>query len=801
MSVAYRQPPRLGENTHLVPYGAYAPPPLFQPPSTGIEESEGIPWARYIEALRRHALLILAIVAVGTSLGLFAVRRVQPVYDVQSTVWIASGLSPQSGPIRPQQLLPATSWIELLRSYSIVEPVVRKLRLNIHHKPADSVFFSGFESLPSLRPGSYVLTTKADGGYVLADAKGATVERGLLGDSIGRKVGFAWAPERRLFGTAHILNFSVSTPRTTSIALLSSLHSALPEDGQFLTITLSGSDPNQAASTLNALVEQFVSSSGELKKRHLLEFKKVLSDQLALAESQLRASESQLERFRVATITLPSAGTGVSSAAQVGGAAPVSGYFQQRSALDDITSQRLALEQMLASARGGPLNPQTFLMLPPAVLANTPQLRAAIDELSSRQAAMRTEQQFLTDANPRIKQLSETVRVLQYETLPQIVQNVLGALRTRERSLNERLDSQSSELRGIPARMIEDARLARQVAASENLYGVLKARYEEVSLAEAQTTPDLSVLDYAVAPTHPNTNDAPRLLLLAIVASVAVAAAIALFHDRTDRRFRYPEQATHDLGLTIAGTVPHLRSKRSGDVNVELMSQVVESFRTLRLAVQYEFPANNPVVLAVSSPGSNDGKSLVSSNLALAFASAGHRTLLIDGDVRRGTLHGTFDLQVTPGLVEYLSNGLGVDAVVRPTATANLFVVPRGARANRAPELLVSNRMTALIQTARQDFDVVIIDSPPFIAGVDAYALAAAAGNILVVLRQGLSDRKLAAAKLTIVDRLPIRFLGAVINGVPAGGMYRYYGSDYAQPGTVSAGGSVATSRGVVVGA
>jgi capsular exopolysaccharide synthesis family protein len=232
------------------------------------------------------------------------------------------------------------------------------------------------------------------------------------------------------------------------------------------------------------------------------------------------------------------------------------------------------------------------------------------------------------------------------------------------------------------------------------------------------------------------------------------------------------------------------------------MSQVVESFRTLRLAIRYECPPNAPVVLAVSSPSSNDGKSLVSSNLALAFASAGNRTLLIDGDVRRGTLHSTFDTQVTPGLVDYLSNGVGIDTVVRSTSSENLFLLPRGTRASRAPELLVSDRMSALIQAARQKFDVVIIDSPPFVAGVDAYALAAAAGNILVVLRQGMSDRKLAAIKLAIADRLPIRFLGAVINGVSSGGMYRYYGTNYSGGAAAAHSiGSLATPRGLVVGA
>jgi len=133
---------------------------------------------------------------------------------------------------------------------------------------------------------------------------------------------------------------------------------------------------------------------------------------------------------------------------------------------------------MIAEANGGPLNPQGFLQLP-AILNNAPLLRSAIEELSSRQATLRSEQQYLTDANPRIKQLKEAVRVLEQETIPGIARNVLMALRAREPELNTLINQQSQELRGIPFRATEEARLMRQVAASENLYSSLKARYEE----------------------------------------------------------------------------------------------------------------------------------------------------------------------------------------------------------------------------------------------------------------------------------------------------------------------------------
>lgn len=757
---------------------------------------------RYLDVLTRHWLLIVTVTIGGSALGYVASKRVRPIYEAETTVWInnSNQSAQQTGPIRAQQLLPSQSWMELLRSFAIVDPIVRDLRLNVTPRNAgDSLFFRGFDSAPNVRPGAYVLRVDSSGArYSIADVKGLVVDRGLVGDSVGRSVGFFWLPDRQLLVPGRKLAFSVTTVRGMSQALLAQMHASLPDQGQFLRLALTGSDPRRVARTVNAWADELVRSSGELKARHLLEFKKTLEDQLSVAAVQLTASENALEQFRVHAITLPSAGSpSVAGAVQTDPI--VSNYFQQKVALDEVRSERAALESMLAEAKGGPLNPQAFLQLP-AILNSTPQLRAAIDELSSRQASLRTEQQYLTDANPRIKQLAEAVRVLQQETIPGIAKGVLGALRAREPELGNRIAAQSEQLREIPARATEEMRLVRQVVASENLYNSLKARYEEVSMAEAQTLPDLSVLDVAAAPQYPNSNDATRLQLLAVLASLGLAIGIALLHDRLDRRVRYPEHATKELGLPIAATVPRFRPNRGGSFQLDTISQAVESFRTLRLSLRYDFAGDTPVVLGVSSPAAGDGKSLVSSNLALAFASSGSRTLLIDGDVRRGTLHSTFEVPVTPGLVEYLKGSAGLDAIVKSTSSENLFVIPRGSRHVRAPELLVSDLMGALVLTMRRQFDVVIIDSPPLVAGIDAYALGAAAGAMLIVLRPGVTDRKLAAAKLEIVDRLPIRILGTVLNGVPDTGLYKYYGSDYAYTGAGQMS-DVATPTGLVLGA
>ena len=132
-----------------------------------MQEPEGIPWGRYYDVIKRHSLLILALAAAGSTLGLFAVRSVKPVYDTQVTVWINSGTAQQTGPIRAGQLLPQTSWVDLLRSFAIVDSVVSSLRLNVFYtQPTDSALVQNLESAPGLRPGTYVLRVTANDGQL-----------------------------------------------------------------------------------------------------------------------------------------------------------------------------------------------------------------------------------------------------------------------------------------------------------------------------------------------------------------------------------------------------------------------------------------------------------------------------------------------------------------------------------------------------------------------------------------------------------------------------------------------------------
>jgi len=218
----------------------------------GFAEPEGIPWSRYIDAIWRHSPLILMVALLGSGVGLYAARWVTPVYDADATIWINTtpNGAQQAGPIRQQQLLSSASWVELLRSFAIVDPIVRELKLNISYKqPSDSVLFRNFDWTPSARSGAYALKVDASGrSYVLSTAKGTVLERGAVGDSVGRKIGLSWLPDKRFLGPGRTIGFGVATPRSASVALVGAVHPLLPEDGQFLKITLSGAEPRRPRS-------------------------------------------------------------------------------------------------------------------------------------------------------------------------------------------------------------------------------------------------------------------------------------------------------------------------------------------------------------------------------------------------------------------------------------------------------------------------------------------------------------------------------------------------------------------------
>ena len=184
----------------------------------------------------------------------------------------------------------------------------------------------------------------------------------------------------------------------------------------------------------------------------------------------------------------------------------------------------------------------------------------------------------------------------------------------------------------------------------KNLYMTMDKEYEAKSLAAMNSLPDVTIIDRALPTAKPIRNTIVMLIGGGIFGSLALGIILALLLDLMDHRFRYPEQITHELKLEVLGALPKVPSPGDADKDPEAVLQSVEAFRGLRMNLHHAFNAP-PVMLTITSPGAGDGKSMVASNLALSFAEAGYRTLLIDGDIRRGKLHSVFWPRTAAGFV------------------------------------------------------------------------------------------------------------------------------------------------------
>ena len=756
----------------------------------GNEGTYGIPSHpidRPLAAVRRYKWLVFAVFALAAVGGFLATRLITPEYQVRATVWVQSPNSnggDRTGPIRSAELLSSSpAWIELFRSYRIVDEVVRRLTLYLTPEvEADAHLFAGFSLRDRFLPGKYeLLIDPAKRRWELRDQAGQLVERGAATDSVGARVGFQWRlPDSAFSGAERSVRFTVATPRETALRLLEHLEPRLAEGSNFLWLSYSDRNAQSAATTLNTWLDEYVRVAADLKKRNMVEFANILEGQLRFAEKATQDAETAYQSFRVNTITLPTEAGPIAAGASGSGAADrdpaVQSFFDQKIQYDNLRNDREALQKVLAGAASG-ATPYEGLLLIPSV-AQSPgaeALREAFRSLYETQARLRVERQNYTDEYPTVKQLVASVDVLQRQTIPHLADRLLVQLREREMDYQRRIQGASRELQQIPPRTIEEMRLHRAVTVAEGLYTNLKNRYAEARLAEASASPDISVLDTAVAPQQPNKNKAGYFFLMSLAAGLAGAVALALLLDRLDRKFRYSEQAISELGLAIAGAVPRIPKRGISAANADQASQIVEAFRTLRMHVMHTLPPSRQTAVAVTSAAPGDGKSLVAANLALSFAEAGLRTILVDGDTRRGTLHRTFNQDAADGLTEYLMGTIDERRAVRATSHPSLWFISCGRRHARSPELLGTPRIKHLVDSLSRGYDVVIFDTPPLAAGIDAYAISAAAGSVLMVIRLGETERRLAAMKLAVLDRLPVELLGTVLNGVQLEGEFKYY--------------------------
>ena len=742
----------------LAAAGVAPPPPQ--------EQSD---WQRYLNSVMRHKWLVLAVTLVGTAIGIVATRFLDPRYTAKAILWVDVALGRERG-AQSDQILDSRGWEELVVSNAVLDTVVRARHLFLHPQtPADAAVLTGFDITDRVAPGAYrVVVDKAGRAYRLELEDGTVVERGRVGQPVGENVGFDWTPTAAALKPGSTITFKVSAITDASASLASSLKTRLDPDGNFLRLQLKGTNAADAAATLNAVSARVVAVESDMKRRKFQELESVMSDQYDHAKQALDQADEALRAFRSRTWDRPL----ITQTPGGGLAVEGSGTAQQlREQNDQRRRDRQMLETYAARATTGSVSVELWNSIP--AVQNSEYMKGALADLAKKQSDLRAARLQYTDSAAPVRQLQSDLAMLEHQQIPSLARVLARDVGEVVAVQQPRADTALGQIRAAPNLALEQDRLTRDQRMAADQFASIDREYQTAKLGLVSSLPDVRVLDPAVEPRRPAADFGPLLIMLAAMASFGLAVMIVTVRDKMDPKVRYPEQITGRMQLQILGAVPHV-SWRLG-ANGDGPAQVIEALRGLRLRVLHAHSGDGPLTVTITSPGIGDGKSFVSLNLALSFADAGYRTLLVDGDTRRGVQHKALKTPSTPGLTDVVAGRVQLDAALRQTSYPGLTFLSSGTRMQRAPERLLSQNMRDLMEKLRTLYDVVIVDSPPLGAGADPLVLGTLTENLLLVLRTGQSDINLASTKLEVLSALPVRVIGAVLNDVRSSGVYRYY--------------------------
>jgi len=743
------------------------------------EDEEGLDLRRVFAAIARRKLLVFVCLLLGAAASVVAWNIVPVSYTARGVLSVDVETGPNSGgvtPIQQPELFETTAYLELFETSAVLLPVVLDRRMYLSTPPENRPFFEtlGLDEERGFVPGNYTVTVLPEGGWQLEHATLGVVGSGAFGEPMGEEVGLVFTPARGDLADGAEIEFTLRPPFEVERSLAESLVKSTTGRGNFIDVTYSGVNPERITEVLNAVLENHISVATQLNRSRLDELQIALEEQLVAAETRLANAERALEDFRVETVVLPSdQATPIAPGLEMTRDPVFGNFFQMQTNLEEVRRDRSRISEVLQALPDTTLPVESLESIPSAAASR--ELQQVLDEVVTLRSDLRLLRGRYSDDYPPTQEVLARLRTLSEEAVPRILAGIVRELDTQEAQLEALIADASSELSEIPVRSIRETQLRRDVLTQENIYNDLRSRVENARLAAtASAVADVRILDRAVVPTEPS--DDTRFLYAGgmLLGGLLLGIGGALLLDRTDGRVRYPTQVDGEIGLNILGNIPRVQNPGRFGHKDDNHAAVLESFRELRIATSFAFGSAGPLTLAITSPSAGEGKTFVSVNLAYAFAELGRRTILIDGDTRRGDAHRMLGIERTPGLTDYLPNG-AADEVIRSTSHEFLSYIPSGSRAGNTPELLASNRMAQFLGALKRAYDVVIVDCPPLTGGGDALVLSNLTGNMAMVLRSGTTDRKLAADRVEALSRFPFRILGAILNDTAPDGFYGYY--------------------------
>jgi exopolysaccharide transport family protein len=576
----------------------------------------------------------------------------------------------------------------------------------------------------------------------------------------------------------------------------SNLRVTLIPNTRVMEIHYHSTDPQLAASAVNTLAATYVEQNFKTKFESTMQASDWLSKQLVDLQMKVETSQEKLVRYQ--------------KEHEILGTDEKQNIITQK--LDELNKEMTMAEsdRMQKEAIYRQTQSNDPVAIAAAIISDSPGAgsgSALLDKLREQQATLRIQVAELSTqfgpSYPKVEQLNNQLKEidhqLQSETtkaVDHLKQQYLAALQ-RETMLRGAFDKQKQEANKLNESAIEYSILKRDLDSNRTLYEGLLEKLKEAGVTAGLRSNNFRIINAARVPSAPSEPNIPRNLSFALVLGIISGVGLAFVLENMDNTVRTPEQAQIISGLPSLGMIPLGSKSGHGATGKRLaltpakevfetvtqirpQSQMAESYRALRTSLLLSNLGAPPKVIMVTSARPQEGKTTTSINTAIVLAQKGVRVLLVDADLRRPSVHKTLGMGPRSGL----SNVLTGSATVQQTITTspilpNLLIMPAGTPPPNPAELLASSNMRDLITELRQQFDHIVIDTPPTLSVTDAVVLSPRADATILVIRSGQTTKQALRRARDILTQVNAHVAGVLLNAVDLTSPDYYYYYEY----------------------
>lgn len=580
----------------------------------------------------------------------------------------------------------------------------------------------------------------------------------------------------------------------------SNLRVALSPNTRIIEVHYRSADPQMASNVVNTLMQTYVENNFKARFESTMQASDWLTKQLVDLQMKVETSQEKLVRYQKDHEIL--------------------GTDEKQNI---ITEKLDELNKELTVAETDRMDKESLYRLvqsgdPDAITSSasglsdggngTQSASQLLENLRAKQADLKIQAADLNTqfgpAYPKLTQLNNQLKEIDtqiQEEMKKIASKVRGqytAALQRETMLREAMERQKQEANKLNESAIEYGLLKRDVDTNRQLYEGLLQKLREAGVSAGLKSNNFRIVDAARTPTGPIEPNIPRNLLFATVLGLASGIGLAFLLEGVDNTVRTTEQAQMISGLASLGMIP-LGSKTARDgpnprrlviatskeavelvTQVRPQSQMAESYRALRTSLLLSNLGSPPKVIIVTSALPQEGKTTTSINTAVVLAQKGVRVLLIDADMRRPSIHKTLGMGPHSGLSNVLTGSTSLEkAITGSTILPNLSILPAGTPPPNPAELLASSNMRDVLLQLQNQFDHIVIDTPPSLSVTDSVVLSPRADAVVLVIRSGQTTKQALRRSRDILMQVNAKVVGVLLNAVDLSSPDYYYYYEY----------------------